>query len=63
MVSQTGLRVIRSNSCKGSSLSWKRTKKEPKGQTKNCGPTSDICDQISEIWPQKGQPHNPALNA
>jgi len=27
MISQTGLRVVRSNSCKGPSLSWKKAKK------------------------------------
>jgi len=59
MVSQTGLRVVRSNSFKGPSVSWKRAKKEPKGQSKILGPASVICDHISEIWPQKGQPGNP----
>jgi len=63
MVSQTGSRVVRSNfcKCKGPNLSWKRAKKEPKGQTKILGPGSVIWDQISEIWPQKGQPGNPGL--
>jgi len=32
MDSQTGLRVVRSQSCKGRSLSWKRPKKEPKAK-------------------------------
>jgi len=53
-------RVVRPNSWSGPNLSWKRTKKEPKGQTKIFGPTSAIWNQISEIWPQKGQPGNPA---
>jgi len=30
-----------------------------KGQTKILGPASVIWDQISEIWPKKGQPGNP----
>ena len=34
-----------------------------KGQTKILGPASVIWDQISEIWPRKGQPGNPAANA
>jgi len=63
MVSETGLRVVRSNSCKGPSLSWKRAKKEPKGQTNILGPVSVIWDQIYDIWPQKGQPGNPALSS
>jgi len=33
--------------------------KRAKGQTKILGPPSLIWDQISEIWPQKGQPGNP----
>ena len=33
--------------------------KEPKGQTKTLGPASVVWDQISEIWPQKGQSGNP----
>jgi len=39
----------------------KKDKKEPKGPNQNFGatPASVICDQISEIWPQKGQPGNP----
>ena len=32
-----------------------------KGQTKILGPISVIWDQISEIWPQKGQPGNPGI--
>jgi len=32
MVSQTGLRVVRSESCKGPSLSWKRVKRNFWGQ-------------------------------
>jgi len=59
VVSQRGLRVVRPNSCKGPNLSWKRVKKEPKGQTKILEPTSVIWDQISEILPQKGRPGNP----
>jgi len=59
MVSQTGPTVVRSNSCKGPSLSWKMAKIEPKGQTKILGPASIIWDQISKSWPQKGQPGNP----
>jgi len=42
MVSQTGPRVVRSNFCKGPNLSWKRVKKEPKGQTCILGPASVI---------------------
>jgi len=42
MVSQTGPRVVRSNFCKGPNLSWKRAKKEPKGQTCILGPASVI---------------------
>jgi len=59
VVSQTGLRVVRSNSCKGPSVSWKRAKQQPKGQTKILGPASIIWDQIYGIWCQKGQPGNP----
>ena len=32
MVSQTGPRVIRPNSCKGANLSWKKTKQKFWGQ-------------------------------
>jgi len=35
------------------------SQKEPKGQTKIWGPASVIWDQISKIWPQRGQPGNP----
>jgi len=59
MVSQTGRRVVRSDFCKGSNLSWKRAKKEPKDQTKILVPGSVVWDQISEIWPQRGQSGNP----
>jgi len=59
MVSQAGLRVVRSNSCNGPSVSWERVKKAPKGQTKILGPASVISDQISEIRTQKGQLGNP----
>jgi len=47
------------------SLSWKRAKKEPKGQKRTKGPNeilrpaSVIWDHISETWLQKGQPGNP----
>ena len=58
MVLQTGPRVVRSNSCKGPVYPGK----EPKGQTNFLGPASVIWDQISEIWPQKGQPGNPGLS-
>jgi len=54
MASQTGLRVATSNSCKGPVLL-------EKDQTKILGPESVILDQISEIWPQKAQPGNPAF--
>ena len=33
-----------------------------KGQKKILEPVSVVWDQISEIWPQKGQPGNPALS-
>jgi len=59
MVSQTGPRVVRSNSCKGPVYPGKGPKK---GQTKILGPTSVIWGQRSEIWPQKGQPGNPGRN-
>jgi len=49
MVSQTGPRVVRSNSCKRPVYPGK-------------GPASVIWDKISEIWPQKGQPGNPACH-
>jgi len=55
MVFQTGPRVVRSNSCKGPVYPGKGQKK-PKGQTKILGPASFVWDQISEFWPQKGQP-------
>jgi len=63
MVSQTGPRVVRSNFCKGPNLTWKRAKKEPKGQTKILGPASVVWDQIYDIWPQKDQLGNPGPNA
>jgi len=53
--------LVRSQSCKGPSLPWKRARKEPKGQRKFLGPPSVIWNQISEIWPQKCQPGNPVL--
>ena len=51
--------MVRSKFCRGPNLSWKKAKKEPKGQTKMLGSASVIWDEISEIWPQKGQPGNP----
>jgi len=57
MVNQTGPRVARPNSSKGSVYPGK----EPKGQTKVLGPASVIWDQIFEIWSQNGQPGNPDL--
>jgi len=59
MVSHTGPKMVRPNSCKGLNLPWKSPKKEPKGQTKMLGSASVIWDQTSQIWPQKGQPGNP----
>jgi len=41
--------VAKSNFCKGPG-------KEP---NENNGPTNVVCDQISNIWPQKGQIGNP----
>jgi len=58
-LSQTGIRVDRSNSCKGPAYPVKGPKNKPKSQTKIFGPASVIWDQISEIWSQKGQPGNP----
>jgi len=55
VVSQTGPRVVRSNFCEGPV----NPRKEPKGQTKILWPASVIWNQISDIWPQKGQPDNP----
>jgi len=37
MVSETGLRVVRSNSWKGPNLSWKRTKKSQRAKRTFCG--------------------------
>jgi len=56
MVFQTGTRVVRPSSCKGQIYPWK----EPKAQRKMLWRASVIWDQISEIWPQKGQPDDPA---
>ena len=49
MVSQTGPRVVRSNTCKGPNLTWKRAKKEPKGQTKILGPASVVCPKRTNL--------------
>jgi len=58
MVSQTGLTVVRSNCCKGPNPTWKRAKKEPKGQTKILEPARVVC-----CLSQKDQPCNPGPNA
>jgi len=51
--------VVKSNSCKGPSPSWKGAKKEPKEQLKILGPASVIWDQISEILSPKGPTWQP----
>jgi len=56
MVSQTGPKVVRSNSCKGPGYHRKGPKKS---QTKILEPPSVIWDRNSEIWPEKGQLGNP----
>jgi len=43
----------------GANSILEKGQKEPKSQTKILGPASVIWDQISDIWPQKGQPGNP----
>jgi len=43
--------VVRSDFCKGLNLSWKRAKKEPKGETQIVGPASVIWDQFG---PKRG---------
>ena len=64
MVSQTGPRVVRFNSCKGSAYPGKRPKKSQRAKQKFLGQQVLFGTNFLKfgLWPQKGQPGNPGCH-
>ena len=58
MVSQTGPRLVRANSCKRPAY-LEKGQKRVKGPNEIFGVSKCYLGQISEICPKKGQPVNP----